>query len=158
MHRAFSRYSFVLSILWFGIAAFIAYVETPLRFQPERISLEDALSIGHLVFHALNATELFLAAALVVACLISRGARSDRVFAKRISLSLAIAVSILLVQTGMLFTVLDWRTEAILRGEEVAPSMHHQIYIGLDLIKLLAVAALAAFQIRQFELAEPPLN
>ena len=65
-----SPYGFVITILWTGFLLAISGMETPLRFRPEQISLVEALSIGRLVFHALNAVELFFAVVLAI-CLIA---------------------------------------------------------------------------------------
>jgi hypothetical protein len=137
-------YSFVVTILWIGFLLAISVMETPLRFQPEAVSLTEALSIGRLVFHALNAVELMCATLLVIAVGTTRGPQ-------RIAWLLTCIVVLLLLQTGLLFTVLDQRTAAVLRGEEVAPAMYHALYIGLDGLKLLLLIGLAILQIRDFE-------
>ena len=140
-----SPYSFVVTILWTGFILAISAMETPLRFRPEQISLVEALSIGRLVFHALNAAELLFAVVLAVS-LVS-GPRNP----KSIPWLFAVITMVLMTQTGLLFTVLDQRTEAILRGEEVPKAMYHALYIGLDGLKLILLASLAVLQIRHFE-------
>ncbi len=145
--KKLSRYRFVITILWIGFLLAIGFVETPLRFRPEQISLVEALSIGHLVFHALNISELLFAALLVILTFLPGTVPVTK--AQRIHL--AVAGTILLVQTILLFTILDQRTLAIIDGQEVPPANYHTWYVGLDLVKLVLLTGLAALQIRQFE-------
>jgi len=143
-----ANYSFTITILWLGFVVAIGFVETPLRFLPERISLDEALSIGRLVFHALNISELVFASLLVFAGVLNwQGWR-------RSSQLLAIVIGLLLVQTGMLFTVLDARTEAILRGEAVPEASYHFWYIAGDVAKVILLVLLAVAQIRELEESE----
>lgn len=140
-----SRYSFVITILWFGFCVVIGFVETPLRFQPDRISTDEALSIGSLVFHALNTAEIIFATMLLLAFFVGRASSA------KLKVVLLATVAILAAQTGLLFTVLDARVERILNGEEVPRASYHAIYIGLDILKLALLAALTTLQIRWFE-------
>ena len=59
-----------------------------------------------------------------------------------------IAIGILAFQTWMLFGILDERTLARIAGEELPDAPWHSIYIGLEVIKLLALASLAFLQVR----------
>lgn len=145
--KKISRYRFVITILWIGFLVAIGMVETPLRFRPEQISLVEALSIGHLVFHALNISELLFATLLAILTFLPGTLPATS--GQRILLT--VAGAILLVQTILLFTILDQRTLAIIDGQEVPPASYHTWYVGLDLIKLVLLAGLAALQIRQLE-------
>ncbi len=142
-----ARYSFVVTILWIGFLVAIGFVETPLRFQPEQIDRIEALSIGHLVFHALNIAEILFASLLLAAAGLSAAAAG---MARQNTL-LGIVVSILLVQTLLLFTVLDWRTLAIINGQPVPEASYHMWYVGLDLVKLALLVLLTILQIRRFQ-------
>lgn len=139
-----SNYGFVFSILWIGFVLAISLLETPLRFRPESVTLPLALEIGRLVFHGLNYTEIGLAVLiLVMQCCSSPSRRSKITF--------GIAVAILLVQTVLLFLVLDPRTETIIAGHDAPPSAMHTIYIGLELVKIIALVFLTCYQIGDFK-------
>ena len=140
-----STYAFVVTILWIGFILAISIMETPLRFQPDTVTLAQSLSIGRLVFHALNYVEIFFAVILVLCSIFGQPVP------RRAKTVLWVVVVILIAQTVLLFTMLDQRTEAILRGEEVPKAIYHGVYIVLDGVKLLLLIGLAAMQIRHFE-------
>ena len=54
---------------WLGMLLGISFLETPLKFRAPGITLPLGLGIGRLVFRALNATEITLAAVLLAALL-----------------------------------------------------------------------------------------
>lgn len=143
--RNLSKYAFVLTILWIGFVLAISWMEAPLRFQPEQVSRTQALAIGRLVFHALNAVEISLAFGLGLFLLVGEPQ------ARRITWLTGILMVILASQTGLLFTVLDQRTQAILQGQDVPPAIYHGLYIGLDSVKLMLLILLAVWQIQEFE-------
>ena len=102
-----------------------------------------ALQIGRLVFHALNLCEIaFASGILLLAILGGSDERSKRCW--------LVAAGILLVQTLMLFLVLDSRTQAVIDGVDVGDSPFHTIYIVLELAKLLALVFLAHSQLREY--------
>ena len=60
--RRFALYAFVITLLWLGFVCAISFVEAPLKFKAPGVELKHALSIGRLVFHALNRVELICCA------------------------------------------------------------------------------------------------
>ena len=142
--RRIAPYSFVVTILWIGFLLAISWMETPLRFQPEQISVLEALSIGRLVFHALNVVEIICCVMLLILSLVNL--RQSR----NLKMVFGCVIVCLVVQTILLFGVLDSRTEAMLRGEDVPASSWHGVYIGIDLLKLIGLIAMASLQIRAF--------
>jgi hypothetical protein len=54
----------MVPFVWLGMVFAISFVETPLKFRAPGITVPLGLGIGRLVFRALNATELALAATL----------------------------------------------------------------------------------------------
>ncbi len=136
-------YGFVITILWIGFVLAIGFMETPLRFSAESITLPLALQIGRLVFHALNICELVFAAGILWLGLWC----GSSVFSKGCWL---VAAGILLAQTWILFLVLDVRTQAVIDGVAVGESSVHTIYIVLEMLKLLVLTLLAWSQLRDF--------
>jgi hypothetical protein len=137
--------SFVIPPLWIGLVVSISFLETPLRFSVDTISLASKLEIGYRVFHVLNAIEIFLA----LTTLASVGWATSTSKRTRI---IAILISLILfVQTVLLYSVLDARTLAIINGETVGDAPFHQVYVFLELFKLAALVCLAGFQISDFQ-------
>lgn len=56
-----------LAPTWLGMVLGISFLETPLKFRAPGVTLQIGLGIGRLVFRALNAVELLLAAGIAVA-------------------------------------------------------------------------------------------
>ena len=62
----------VTPILWLGFVLSISFMEAWLKFQAEGVTQIIGLSIGRLVFNALNKVELFFFANLLIAGIIER--------------------------------------------------------------------------------------
>ena len=122
----------LLTFIWCGLLIGISFMEAPLKFQAPNITRELALGIGQLVFNALNKIELFFAGMMVL-CLIILKPRMN------IWIGYAIPFLILLLQTLILFPILDVRINEILAGNEPEPSSHHIIYIISEVIKLASL-------------------
>jgi hypothetical protein len=69
-HRA-TVLQVVVPFVWLGMVLAISFLETPLKFRAPGITVPLGLGIGRLVFRALNAAELALAAMLSLALLAS---------------------------------------------------------------------------------------
>lgn len=135
---------FVFTILWAGFVLAISFLEAPLKFQAESVTIPIGLEIGYLVFHALNGIEITLAVILLVISFSSKTPHT--------SLRLLIVViGWLLVQTVLLYGPLDTRTLSIINGEAVPEAPWHLIYIGMEVIKLGMLLRLTHLQINDFE-------
>jgi hypothetical protein len=118
--------------IWLGMVLAISFLETPLKFRAPGVTLQIGLGIGRLVFRALNLVELVLAAALVVALLVAAPPA-------RVVVGAALAVTVLLVQVAMVRPVLARRSDRVLAGESPPRSRAHYWYVGLELVKLVAL-------------------
>jgi hypothetical protein len=99
------------------------------------MTLALGLGIGRLVFRALNAAELVLAAALTVSLL---GVASGVPVAALVG----VLWLLLAVQVVGLRPALDRRAQLIIDGGTPPPSRLHRLYIALEGIKLLALPIL----------------
>ena len=127
--------------IWVGLVVGISFIEAPLKFRAAGVTLPIGLGIGRLVFRALNAVEVVLAAVLVIA-LTAGGAPSLTVVAS------AVAIALLAAQLIGVRPVLTKRSDAVLAGEDGPRSSAHLVYVALETLKLLSlvfagVAALA---------------
>ena len=143
--RTLTNYGFVVTILWIGFIVAISFVETPLRFAAEDVTLSLALQIGRLVFHALNYFEIGFAV-LILCCILWQPTRR-----KSVVTSFFVALIIVVIQTAILFAVLDSRTNQLIDGVELPSSPFHTICIALEFAKLVTLAVLAWCQIRDWE-------
>ena len=91
-----------------------------------------ALGIGRLVFRALNGCELLLAGLVAVAFVVDAPAVGATVAA-------TVAMVMLLAQMLLVRPRLTRRSDAVLAGGEGPRSRAHWVYIGLDLVKVVAL-------------------
>lgn len=134
---------FVFTLLWIGFLLAISFMEAPLKFQAESVTLPIGLEIGYLVFHALNGVEIVLAVIITAVTLTNNFAPKTRYLTLFIN-------GWLIVQTLLLYFPLDRRTLAIINGNEVPEAPYHLIYIGMEVVKLGLLLYLTHLQINQF--------
>jgi hypothetical protein len=123
-----------LAFVWLGMVLAISFLEAPLKFRAPGVTLPLGLGIGRLVFRALNAVELLLAAVLV-ACLVVGGPGTGAVVAA------AGAVAVLLVQLVAVRPALTRRSDRVLAGEDAPRSGGHYVYVALEVVKVAALIA-----------------
>ncbi len=143
--RRLALYSFVISLIWLGFVCAISFMEAPLKFRAPGVEMKQALSIGRVVFHALNRME-WISAALSWAILL----RLQVVRARGTVVLLGIVTAILLFQTFVLLPALDAHAVQIIMGGDAPSSWHHLAYIAADGCKALLLGLLASAQIQAF--------
>jgi Domain of unknown function (DUF4149) len=121
-----------LIMLWAGVLIGVSFLAAPAKFDAPGLSLPVAMEVGRREFGALNLTELVLA---VVTLALAAYARPERT----IWLGLGLAVVIVFLQWFWLLPVLDARAELIIRGETPEPAPWHALYVGAEILKLLAL-------------------
>lgn len=135
MFRAGAVTAVAVPFVWLGMVVAISFLETPLKFRAPGITLPLGLAIGRLVFRALNAAEIALAALLVAAGVASA-------MPTIAWLLFAALVGLLTVQVLLLRPRLDRRTVQILTGHTPPPSRQHLAYVALDGVKVLTLPVL----------------
>ncbi|GAA5089973.1 hypothetical protein [Nocardia iowensis] len=123
-------------MLWLGMVLAISFLEAPLKFRAPGVTLALGLGIGRLVFRALNIAETVLAGALVLAALVVVPAPGAWGW-------LVAAVAVLAAQLLLVRPPLTRRTDRVLAGEELPRSHAHFWYIGLEVVKVVALIGLA---------------
>ncbi len=118
--------------VWLGMVIAISFIEAPLKFRAPDVTLRIGLGIGRLVFHALNGAELVLAATVLVALSFDLPRTS-------IVAAVIVAIVVLAVQLLAVRRWLNRRSDAVLAGHEGPRSRAHYVYIGLEVIKVVAL-------------------
>jgi hypothetical protein len=129
---ASSSLAVAVVFVWLGMVLAISFLETPLKFRAPGVTLQIGLGIGRLVFRALNLVELVFATVLVVVLLVAAPPA-------RVVVGVALAVTVLVVQVAMVRPVLTRRSDRVLAGESPPRSRAHYWYVGLELVKLVAL-------------------
>ena len=120
--------------VWLGMVLAISFLEAPLKFRAPNVTLQIGLGIGRLVFRALNTVEVVLAVALVVTAMASPPPLAAAV-------ALAIVLGALAAQIGAVRPRLTRRSDQVLVGLEAPRSRGHLVYVALEVIKTVALAA-----------------
>lgn len=120
------------TFVWLGMVLAISFIEAPLKFRAPGVTLQIGLGIGRLVFRALNAVELLLAAVIVVTVIVGRSGVGPVV-------AVATAVIALLVQVLLVRPHLTKRSDAVLAGDEGPRSRAHYVYVGFEVVKVVAL-------------------
>lgn len=119
--------------LWLGMVLAISFLEAPLKFRAPGLDLRTGLAIGRLVFGALNTVEAVLAVAIAVVLAIG----SPPVAGEAAG---AAAVVVLAVQLAVVRPVLNRRSDRVLAGYQGPRSHAHLWYVGLEVVKVAALA------------------
>jgi len=120
--------------LWVGFVCAISFMEAWLKFQATGVTLPIGLSIGKLVFKALNQIEWVFAIVIVLNFMIRRIRRPNykMVF-------LVIPLMALTVQTLELLPALEARANQMIHGEPGPSSSAHTYYIVLEVVKVISL-------------------
>ena len=120
------------AFVWLGMVLAISFIEAPLKFRAPGVTLAIGLGIGRLVFRALNVCEVVLAAAMSASFAV-------RPPGMAIGVAAGIAVVALLGQMLAVRPALARRSDATLAGAEGPRSRAHWVYVGLELVKVIAL-------------------
>jgi hypothetical protein len=121
--------------VWLGMVVAISFMEAPLKFRAPGVTLQVGLGIGRLVFRALNTAEVILAVAVLAALQFDPPP-------SRVTVAILVAVVVLAVQLLAVRSRLTGRSDAVLAGEDGSArrrSRGHYVYVGLELIKAIAL-------------------
>ena len=122
--------------IWFGMIGAISFMEAPLKFQAPGITLPLGLSVGRLIFFALNKIEIVLAGIFLISLI------GGRAVGRAAGVIFSIIVLILIAETAWLLPVLDVRAEQVIAGTAEPFSNLHLFYIAFDAIKLILLFVL----------------
>lgn len=128
---------------WLGMVLAISFLEAPLKFRAPGITLQLGLGIGRLVFRALNAVEIVLAAVVVAAVAADPPGRLAVA-------AVGVAVAVLATQSLFVRPRLRRRSDAVLVATTAPPggmverSQAHYAYAGLEVVKVAALLTAGA--------------
>ncbi len=120
--------------VWLGMVLAISFLEAPLKFRAPNVTLQIGLGIGRLVFRALNTVEVVFAI-FVAATSVARPPSAGVITAS------TVAVVMLALQIVVVRPRLTRRSDQVLAGSDAPRSRAHYAYVGLEAIKVLALAA-----------------
>ncbi|MFW6275589.1 MAG: hypothetical protein ACOC2M_03040 [bacterium] len=131
---------FILTF-WAGFVSAISFLEAWLKFQAEGVTRETGLSIGKLVFTALNRVELLFLVSVWVILFVQKQYKIRQLSAN--NFMLWFITVILIIQTFWLLPKLVERAEIIIAGNVPPDSLIHLFYILFELIKVIVLIVLS---------------
>lgn len=146
-----ARFRFVVSILWIGILLAISFMEAPLKFQAELVTLPIGLSVGRVIFAAMNKVEWVLLGVLVLSEAFNRFQHGTPGW----TLVLLVIVGF---QSFWLLPILDHRASQIIGGELLPPSNTHLYYLAFEVAKLTALVLYTRLALKNFAARHSPLQ
>jgi len=128
-----------VTFVWLGAVLAISFLEAPLKFRAPGITIPLGLSIGRLVFRALNIAELVFAALITGALII-------RPYPPTVGVAALTAAAwvTLAIQIAGLRPPLDRRAKQLLTGRILPHSPLHLAYIALEIVKVGVLIALGS--------------
>jgi hypothetical protein len=121
-----------VTFVWLGMVLAISFLETPLKFRAPNVTLQIGLGIGRLVFRALNTVEVGFA--LVILAIVAAGPTPARVAAAFYVALAALAIQLIAVRPR-----LTRRSDQVLAGLDAPRSRGHYAYVGLEVVKVVAL-------------------
>lgn len=149
MKNMFGYARVIVPFIWIGFICSISFMESWIKFTAPNVSLLTGLSIGHVVFSALNKVELLFAIILALAIFLEKQENW------RINFSYLIAVIILFTQSIWILPFLSGRIDVYQAGNTPPPSSVHLYFVALEVLK---TAALFIYGIKQLTLWKTSLR
>jgi uncharacterized membrane protein (DUF485 family) len=126
----------IMAALWAGFVLAISFMESWLKFRAAGVTLAIGLSIGRLVFKALNLVEwtifIFICFALF---------ECDFNLQPQVSL-VSMLLGVLLLQTFILLPVLSRRALLLISNRELARSSAHLLFVIAEIVKIILLGFL----------------
>ena len=132
-----------LLFLWLGVFLTVSFIETPLKFQVEGMTLPVALGLGKIMFAISTNIQLGIVAIILLVFFISKNKINAFEF-----VLFNIVLFLVLVQKFWMLPVLDARADLLSTGKPVPPSELHNIFIGSEVVKLFLLLVLVIFQFK----------
>lgn len=118
--------------VWVGFIGAISFMEAWLKFTAPTVTLVTGLSIGKVVFTALNRVEWSFTIVLLVCVALTKPLLKREVF-------LFTAIVILILQTVWLLPELSRRADLYLSGFTPQPSSLHFYFVVMEVFKAIAL-------------------
>ncbi|MDI3315174.1 MAG: hypothetical protein QJR12_13155 [Mycobacterium sp.] len=134
---ASSAVTVAITFVWLGMVLAISFLEAPLKFRAPNVTVQIGLGIGRLVFRALNGVEV----GFVIVILLASVARMPPAGA---TAAFIVAFAALALQLGAVRPFLNRRSDTVLAGLGTRRSRSHHVYVGLEVIKVIALLVAGA--------------
>ena len=136
--------TFAIACLLLGIITAISFIETPLKFQVEGMTLPIALGLGKLMFGI--STNIQLGAILLIfLVLLTQKNTPDKTW---IFVSTVSIIFLLAMEKFWMLPILDARADVLMQGKGLPPTPLHDYFIYAEVIKFVLILVLAIQQLK----------
>lgn len=134
-------HKYIFTLIWVGMVLAISFMEAPLKFQSELVDTRVGVSIGRIIFTALNRVEVIFLVIYTILTLVSGNFKR--------SYLLHVLIGIVLIQTFILLPFLDGRALQIIAQQPVEDSILHINYVLLEIIKVIVLLWVSIYEIKK---------
>ncbi|AZA83183.1 hypothetical protein C1637_19395 [Chryseobacterium lactis] len=127
-----------------GMFMTVSFLETPMKFQVQGMTLPVALELGKLMFAISTNIQAILLILIVISMLMSRS-----VYTKVDFSIISILIFILLLEKFWMLPVLDERVDLLLSGKSLSPTPLHDYFIDAEITKAIMITAAIFFQFKK---------
>ncbi len=127
----------VSCLVWAGMVLGVSFVATPAKFLAPSLTLPVALDVGRHTFGVFRPLEL---AGFLLTLGLAWTGRAG--LEPGLRAGLVAFWGVLVLEWLWLIPTLDARALRVVAGEQLPPTYHHVVYIGLDLVKLVLLLGL----------------
>ena len=127
-----SAVAVAVTFVWLGMVLAISFLEAPLKVRAPNVTRQIGLGIGRLVFRALNSIEVMFAVVLAAVIMVSPPPAG-------IIASFLTAFAMLATQLIAVRPFLNRRSDRVLAGLNAPRSRGHHAYVGLEVVKVIAL-------------------
>lgn len=120
--------------IWIGFLGAISFMEAWLKFRAPGVSISIGLSIGKLVFSALNKVEIVLMILILLNIVLAKG----KLFSDN-HLFFFVPLIIVLLQTFWALPELDKMASLVINNRPLPPSNVHMYYVIMEVVKLMCL-------------------
>lgn len=131
------KYPIILAavFIWIGFICAISFMESWLKFRAPGMNLQLGLSIGRIIFSALNKVEWFLALTVITTFILSK---PDELITTR-AIGFHMSLLILTIQSIWILPSLIERAELYNYIENIPHSSIHSQFVIAEVIKLISL-------------------
>ncbi|NIF06210.1 hypothetical protein F3J23_12250 [Chryseobacterium sp. Tr-659] len=134
----------MLLCLMTGMFITISFLETPLKFQVEGMTLSTALGLGKLMFGISTKIQGVFLILILTAMLISH-----KHYTKTDFLIFSILLVILVLEKFWMLPVLDARVDLLSKGKSLPATSLHDYFIYTEIIKAVVLALTLVLQFKK---------
>lgn len=136
------QFAIIVVFVWIGFVCSISFMEAWLKFRAPLVTVPVGLSIGRLIFDALNKVEWVFALVIASSLILNKNKLPMNQL-----LFFCVPLALLAIQTFFFLPILKARVETILQGQQPLPSYVHFYYLAAEVAK---VGCLLVFGVRLF--------